>query len=389
MRSATFEAFEGVVTLCLKKEVDFLLVAGDVFDGADRSIRAQIAFAECLKKLGEAGIKSFVVHGNHDPMGCWSRTLEWPKGVYVFGDTPETVPVERNGALLAHVQGVSYGRSEERRNLVRLFLKTNAGFHVGLLHANVGADTGHEPYAPCTLEDLMRAGMDYWALGHVHSKRLILEENPCALYPGNTQGRNIREPGERGCYLVRVKEDHHLEPEFLATDVIRWTLEEVPVDNIEGEQALLRVLEDRCLRISEEQSGRSAIARITLTGHGPLYSFLSDPNTLQELLELVQEKGMSLSPFVWVEQIRSEVRPEWDKDAWVRQADFLGELLRCAREIQGDGAFEAFLQEELGPLVQDPRGRGFVDLPEGAKARSLLMRAEDICVAALQDEDGE
>lgn len=388
MRSATFEAFERIVQLCLKKEADFLLVAGDVFDGADRSIRAQITFAEGLKKLGQAGIRSFVVHGNHDPMGCWSRTLEWPQGVHVFGDSAETVRVERNGALLGHVQGISYARSDERRNLARFFSRTNAGFHVGLLHANVGADTGHEPYAPCALEDLIRAGMDYWALGHVHSKRFIFEENPCALYPGNTQGRNIRERGERGCYLVRVGEDHHLEPEFLATDTIRWTLEEVPIDGIAHEQALIRVLEDRCLRISEEQSGRSAIARITLTGHGPLYSLLSDPNTLQELLELVQEKGMSLSPFVWVEHIRSEVRPEWEKGAWIRQADFLGELLRCAREIQDDGAFETFLQEELGPLVHDSRARGFMDFPGGAKARDLLMRAEDMCVAALRDEDG-
>ncbi|MFC1580001.1 exonuclease SbcCD subunit D [Thermodesulfobacteriota bacterium] len=388
MRSATFEAFERVVDLCLDNKVDFLLVAGDVFDGADRSIRAQITFLNGLKKLGEAGIESFVVHGNHDSLDLWSKTLEWPRGVHVFGDKVETVPVNRDGVLVAQVQGISYPQRDERRNLARLFSKNSPGFHLGLLHANVGSDTGHEPYAPCTLEDLITSGMDYWALGHVHSRRILSDGVPTVLYPGNTQGRNIQETGERGCYLVKVEDDHHVGFEFHATDVVRWAMEEVSINSLETEQDLLKTLEDRCRRISEEQSGRSVIVRIVLSGHGPLYSLLSNPNTLEELLEMIRESGMSRSPFVWVEQIRSTVHPEVDRDERIGGGDFLGELLRCAKELQGDGP-EEFLKKELGPLFMDAKARGFVTLPGDSRAKALLLRAEDMCVAGLYDEDSE
>lgn len=389
LRSATFEAFEAVVNLCLEQEVDFLLVAGDVFDSADRSIKAQITFLKGLEKLGDAGIKSFVVHGNHDPLDCWSRTLEWPQGVHVFGEELGTVPVERDGAAVARVQGISYPRRDERRNLARLFSKNSPEFHLGLLHANVGSDTGHEPYAPCTLDDLISSGVDYWALGHVHAKRILAGGVPCVLYPGNIQGRNIQETGERGCYLVTVDHDHHIGLEFHATDVIRWALEEIPINTFETEQELLKALEDRCGRISAEHRGRGVILRIALSGHGPLYPLLKNPGNLQELLEMMREWGMSLSPFVWVEQIRSTAGPEVDRAARMRQGDFLGELLRCSSELQGDGPWEAFMKEELAPLYHDTRARGFLGFPEEPKARELLLRAEDMCVEGLQDEDSE
>ena len=112
LRSGTFEAFDKVMQLCLEKRVDFLLVAGDIYDGADRSLRAQVKFRDGLKRLSEAGIRSFVVYGNHDPLDGWSSTLEWPPSVHLFGDHVETLEVKRNGSLLACIQGISYPKRD-------------------------------------------------------------------------------------------------------------------------------------------------------------------------------------------------------------------------------------------------------------------------------------
>ena len=79
LKDATFRAFDNVVELALKNEVDFLLVAGDVYDAADRSLRAQLKFADGLKKLANGGIRSFVCHGNHDPLDGWIASLQWPE----------------------------------------------------------------------------------------------------------------------------------------------------------------------------------------------------------------------------------------------------------------------------------------------------------------------
>ncbi|MGD2125677.1 MAG: DNA repair exonuclease [Desulfobacteraceae bacterium] len=389
MRSATMEAFDKVIQLCLEKHVDFLLVAGDVYDGADRSLRAQVKFRDGLRRLDEAGIRSFVVHGNHDPLNGWSSSLEWPKAVHIFRDQVQTVRVERDRALLACIQGISYPERDERRNLSLLLKRTDPAFHIGLLHANVGSDTGHEPYAPCTLEDLLKPEMDYWALGHVHQRRVLSQDLPWVVYPGNTQGRNIREGGEKGCYFVRVGEDREVEIEFHATDVLRWVKRDLSIQDLQTEQDLLVALDRLCQNISESESGRPTIARIFLTGRGPLYTFLRKPATAPELLEIVQEMGMSYNPYLWVEQVRLGIKPELDMAALIEGKDFVGELLRYARELSEGDSFEEQMIAELSPLFEDPRVRKFLDSPNSEELRELLGQAEAICAESLRGEGGE
>ena len=387
LRSATFEAFDRVVQLCLEKQVDFLLVAGDVYDGADRSLRAQVKFRDGLQRLDEAGIRSFVVHGNHDPLEGWSSTLEWPSGVHVFGDQVETVELKKNGTLLACIQGISYPQRDERRNLSLLFHRTGSAFQIALLHANVGSDTGHEPYAPCSLEDLLRSEMDYWALGHVHSKRVLSNHLPFVVYPGNPQGRNIKETGEKGCYLVKVGDDKEVEMEFHATDVIRWTTYDLPIHDLQTEQDLMNAFERVCVGISEKASGRPTMVRISLSGRSPLFKFLKAPNTLPDLLEILHEMGSSYSPPVWVEQIHLGVGPDVDPMVRMKERDFLGDLLRYSRELLGKRDLGALVKEDLAPLFESTRIHRYLDSPGDRELRELLEEAERICLENLHGEE--
>ncbi|MFH1488461.1 MAG: DNA repair exonuclease [Pseudomonadota bacterium] len=389
LRSATFEAFDRIIALCIEKAVDFLLVAGDIYDGTDRSLRAQVRFRDGLGRLLDAGIESFVVHGNHDPLDSWSSSLDWPEGVHIFGDRIETLEVRRKGELLACIQGLSYPKREERRNLAHFFKRESEAFQIGLLHANVGSGTGHEPYAPCSLEDLFRSGMDYWALGHVHQKRTLSHGPPFILYPGNTQGRNIRETGEKGCYLVRVGDDRGVEAQFFATDVVRWGNLEVPIKNLLTEQDLMNALDRSCREVAETSSGRPAIVRVHLTGPGPLYPILQKNQTVPDLIEITQDLGLSFTPPVYVEQLRSRVRPESDLNTWSEKEDFLGELLRTSGELSKNTHIRELLEPDLSPLFQDPRVRKFIETPDGAKLRELLRRAEELCADRLGGEAAE
>ncbi len=387
MRSATFEAFDNIIDLALNRKVDFLLVAGDVYDGADRSLRAQVRFRDGLKRLSDAGIGSYVVHGNHDPLDVWSSSLEWPARVHIFRENVETVPVKRDGETLAFIQGISYPTRDERRNLSSLFRRKNPAFHIGLLHANVGSDTGHEPYAPCSLDDLMKPEMDYWALGHVHNRKILSRERPFILYPGNSQGRNIRETDERGCYLVRIKEGGEVEEEFCGTDVIRWTSMGLRINEMGTEQDLVKALDRACLDIAEKGSGRGSIARILLSGSGPLSKTLREPNSGNDLLEMARETGMSINPFVWVEQVGIRVGPELDLAAMIKKQDFMGELLRYSRELlEGEGFMES-VKDDLSPLFDDPRARRFIERPGIDKLKELLEEAELECLKGLYGGD--
>jgi DNA repair exonuclease SbcCD nuclease subunit len=231
--------------------------------------------------------------------------------------------------------------------------------------------------------------MDYWALGHVHRKRILSKNLPFVVYPGNTQGRNINETGEKGCYLVRVGEDKEVEIEFHATDVIRWTTHVLAIHNLQTEQELINALDQVCLDISKRESSRPAIARITLSGSGPLFKFLRGPNSVSDLLEILHEMGTAYSPSVWVEQIQLRVGPEIDPTVRMKERDFLGDLIRFSRELAGDRHLGELVREDLAPLFESSRIRRYLDSPDDHELKELLEDAERICLESLHGEEAE
>jgi DNA repair protein SbcD/Mre11 len=288
LREATFRAWDRVICACIENRAAFLLVAGDVFDASQKSLRAQLRFREGLERLDRNSIPVFVAHGNHDPLDSLSASLPPPPNTYVFRSEVETREVSRDGQLLALVTGVSHPRKNESRNLAKLFRSPASPngahvFRVGLLHCNVGAETGHDPYAPCNLDDLVNAGYDYWALGHVHERR-VLSRSPWIVYPGNTQGRSLRELGPRGCLLVDVEEAEVVgEPSLIETDAVRWISGDVEVEPFSNTQELLDGLVAKCQKLQQSAIGRPVMSRLVVNGRTPLYRELRRPGHAADL----------------------------------------------------------------------------------------------------------
>jgi DNA repair exonuclease SbcCD nuclease subunit len=387
LRSATFEAYEKVIQACIEHSVDFLLVAGDVYDGADRSLRAQIAFRNGLNKLDEAGVQSFVVHGNHDPLNGWSSKLDRAPGTHIFGDRLESIPFKKKSDVLATIQGISYPDRNEKRNLARFYRKNGPAFHIGLLHANVGPHTGHQPYAPCTMEDLTATGVDYWALGHVHQRAILSADRPVIVYPGTPQGRNIKEVGEKGCTLVHVHRDGIVELEFIPTDVIQWVKKDLSIGNFQTEQDLIQAIDEICAGISKSVIGRPVVLRLCLKGGGPLFHFLMHPGRVADLLETAREFGMCYSPFIWIERLLIDVRPELDPTVIRDKGNFLGELLRIKGDLLEGEGMDAFAKEATSTLFEDSRAGRFCEFPRKERLLRLLENAEEICIDGLLEDD--
>jgi DNA repair exonuclease SbcCD nuclease subunit len=149
LREATFQAWKEVVELALREHAQFMVVAGDVFEHANHTLRGQLAFRDGLARLAKAGIPSFVVTGNHDPESGWAPSVAWPELAHRFPtDRVEGVPVVRDGEEVARIYGISYRNREVRSNLALKFKReANVPFAVGLLHANVGCDASAPDYA--------------------------------------------------------------------------------------------------------------------------------------------------------------------------------------------------------------------------------------------------
>jgi DNA repair protein SbcD/Mre11 len=390
LRDATLQSWERIVQLALDEHVDAVLVAGDVFEGANRTLRGQVAFRDGLARLATERIPSFVVTGNHDPLSGWEPAVAWPELAWRFGASEVTSrPVLRDGLEIARVHGISYPVRDVTRNLASLFRRgPDDGFAIGLLHANVGGIEGYGNYAPCSMSDLVTSGMDYWALGHIHRHGILRAQAPTVVYCGNPQGRDPGEADPRGCYLVEVDASGSIRPEFRPMDVVRWQRMTVAIDGIATEDGLVQAIGE-AIEGAAEDAQRSIVAIVTLTGRGGQHASLQRPGILADLHAVVRQRFGIGQPFAWLESIRDETRPSIDVTARRDAGDLLGESLRefgRSRAALGEGQ-QADLDDMLADLYDHARARRVLRgaRPDAAGLLAILDSAEAMVIDQLDD----
>ena len=373
LRDASLHAFGAIVQLALDREVEFVLFAGDIYDGSERGVRAQIEFLDGLRRLNDAGIQSFIVHGNHDPLDTgWSAIASsWPELVTIFPafeddhQAIDVVSVIRNGIEIATVQGMSFKERATTTNLTKFYRRPDgAGVHIGLLHCNVeGSPSVHSNYSPCSVKDLIETGLDYLALGHVHDRRILAGGHepgePWIVYPGNTQARSVNETGAKGAYLVNVCDGIINAPEFVACDEIRFFQQEVVIDECESIIDLvdhLRALEQETLHLAQS---RSVIMRVSLIGRGDLHAALARRNAVDEILDSLRSRSASTSPFCWWEQLIDRTQPAVDLEEIRARGDFAADVIRLADEYQRDETASGSILDQMAATIPKNLRRDF------------------------------
>ena len=392
LRSATFDAFDTIIDLCLQQQVDALLVAGDVFDSADRSLAAQLAFARGLGKLHEAGIRAIVCHGNHDPLDTWDARIPLPPSAYRFEAEVSATPLRADDDGSPLVYGISYPTRDVWDNLVPRFQGhvERGRAAIGLLHANVGGHQGHENYAPCTLRDLASLDIGYWALGHVHTRRIDEAGSVLAAYPGNPQGRNPTEIGARGVFLIEVSDGGEFSnPVFHAVDKVRWTQVSVEVAGMDDQTELEAAVRSSLDDARGEADGRHLVYRLALTGRGPLHSLLADSDFVSAFRQQLNDAFVEERPFAFCERLSTLTRPAVDRAELLLAGGFVGDLLALVDGLADDPETLADLRSQLEPLHQNARVRRYLggEPPDAADLLALVARAETHCLDLLAGED--
>lgn len=386
LRNATSEAFANIVTLALNEKVDAVVIAGDVFDGEDKSLQAQFRFKRELERLSAAGIPAFIAHGNHDPLNSWSETLEWPQGVHVFSGTRvDAVPVERNGHTLARIYGISYPKKEVRDNLAPLFPEIDSAVvSVAVLHANVGGNSDHANYAPCKVEDLCGVAVDYWALGHIHAPQVLRDRHPAVVYSGNPQARFFREGGEKGCYLVTLEKDRAPDIVFHAVDAVRYVREEIDVTDCDTWNAVIAAVQEACRNRLAALAGRDLVAEWTLTGRTAMHRELQEVKKLAELREPVLTEFEGGTQKVWME-LESRTTGYYDLDALRQGKDFIADIISHYDSALDGDDLDAW-QQVLEPVFGGRGGR--LPAPSAGTLKEWIAQARDLTLDHLVvDED--
>lgn len=220
VRQSTFAAATQVFDRALAEQVDFVILAGDLFDRAEQSVAAQAYLFEQFERLAAQQIPVIVSFGNHDYLADQHQTIDYPANVTVLGAhvTTKTLTL-KSGAIVA-VSGFSYPeRWVPQDQLTDFPVHAAVDWHIGVLHGAI-ATGSDDHYAPFTVAEMQSKRYDYWALGHIHHRQ-FLSQRPPILYAGNTQGRSINETGDKGAYLV-TSEAGQLVPHFFSTAQILW-----------------------------------------------------------------------------------------------------------------------------------------------------------------------
>lgn len=304
IRGAARRAFDNLVALAIEEGAAFVLLAGDLFDGDWKDYNTGLYFTHRMGRLREAGIRVFLISGNHDAASPLTRALSLPDNVTLFSHKkPETKTID---ALNVAIHGQSFAGRSVTEDLSRGYPQALPGLcNIGLLHTSLTGRAGHEPYAPCTLEGLASKGYDYWALGHVH-QREVVRTHPWVVFPGNIQGRHIREAGAKGCQLVTVEDGRVTEVDFRELDVLRFAPCRVELDGCESLEGVADRVRDALERERQGTDGRPLAARVILEGKSSLHEHIH--RNEEKLREEFRAVAADLGD-VWLEKFRIATRP--------------------------------------------------------------------------------
>lgn len=382
IRLATRRAFENLIELAIAEQVNFVLLAGDLYDGDWQDYNTGLYLVRQMARLREAGIRVVVIAGNHDAHNKMTRRLPLPENVTMLShDQPQSFPIP-DYDVMVHGQGFSTQAVTE--DLSERYPQATRGlYNIGILHTCAGGDEGHGRYAPCTVQGLVAKGYDYWALGHVHNRQTLCEA-PYIAFPGNTQGRHARELGPKGCLLVTIANGGPPKVDFRRLDVVRWELCEIDAARAGSEEELADAASGQLAELlAREDADRLLAVRVVIGGASPIHDrLLSDP---EKSRAAVRARAAEFSTDrLWVEQVKIQTRP-------LRSASTVGdgpieELFTVLQELRSDESqFKG-----LSDLLKSLRLKLPPELMEGPEALALdspawLREILDAAEALLHD----
>ena len=195
LQQLNFQSFQKAIQTCIDKKVEFVLIAGDLFDTAYPPIEIlKETFAE-FKKLHDAKIPCFIIAGSHDYSVSGKTFLDvlekagFCKNIYDAEEKEGEIrlnPYVHQGIVLYGYPGKK--SSLEINDIRKIKLNQAPGmFKIFMLHTTIDKAKGALPID--SLETDLLPKVDYYALGHLH----IDFQYDNFVYPGPIFPNNFQE----------------------------------------------------------------------------------------------------------------------------------------------------------------------------------------------------
>ena len=371
VRESTFSAFKSLIDYAIETKPDFILIVGDIYDGENRSLRAQMKFHEGMKKLDDVGIPVFISHGNHDHLGGrWTR-FDLPLNTHVFTEDVESVQLVVNGQDIV-IHGFSYKERHIRDRVIDRYplAENHEIIHIGMLHGSLAGDETHAVYAPFTKSDLLAKQYDYWALGHIHLRQQ-LHDAPPIVYPGNLQGRHRNEQGKKGFYEVELSKTGS-SLQFVAASAIVFGRLEVSCAEMSHANEWLSACSD-ALELFRQQNG-AGIVELVMTDIDSEANILFDQSPEEEWLEVLRDFVGDNEPYVWIQKI-----------SFARQLILSSASSALVQSVAGliDGWTVDDWKDVLKDVYQHARGVKYLDILNDGEIEEVKAGANALLAAEM------
>lgn len=388
LRGASRKALDRLVEIAISENAHFVLLSGDIYDQDWKDYSTGLYFRSKMAQLDAAGIPVYLISGNHDAASVITRKLTLSANVTTFPSrSAETHQVP---GLPVSIHGMSFPNRAVPDNLLPKYPAPVAGcFNIGMLHTSLAGATGHDTYAPCSVEELIAKGYDYWALGHVHQPAVI-NQSPWIVYPGNIQGRHVRETGARGCYLVSVDDDTRQVTECRWTDldVARWAIVDIDLTGKDSTEEMEALVRQGFADAVDHAADRLLAARVILRGNTRLHSTLlaRAEHFEAEIEGWSQDFGAGR---VWIEQVRILTKPLVDLTELSRQDPLAREVVEGLGELADHpGQFPPEIEAMLNHLPSD-LSQPLKDSWSGAGWEDLADETSQIILDRLTGKGGK
>ena len=376
IRTATRAAFINLIDYAIEETIEFVVIAGDLYDGDWRDYNTGLFFIGQMGRLAKANIPVFLSYGNHDAESQITKRLVLPENVKVFSSRKPQM--FEHAALKVALHGQSFKQRDVTDNLVPAYPAPIAGsFNIGVLHTGLGGMGGHLNYAPCSLDDLVNKGYDYWALAHVH-QGATLHQNPHVVFCGNLQGRHIRESGIKSASVVTVQDGAVTDIFPLECDVVRWAGVTVPVEDcLQISDVIDRIHRAVSHAATNDGAGRLLACRVALTGRTGLHGQLVASS------ELLTAEGRAAAlalgdEAAWVERVVIGTKMRVDPATLLMRQDALSDLQSFMAEAAADQTLRSQLESDVGELVRKLPHDARTDLEEGVLKAAIGGNYADV-----------
>ena len=395
---AITESYDRIVDTAIAREVDFVVLSGDAFDTSQPSYGDYLHFFEGLERLRDAGIPVYMIAGNHDPLTTWQGSFErLPENVRMFRrDSVEFALFERDDQPVCVMGARGYrnqswplddpisrgiGRAEAIEALSPAHPRcAEAPFSIGIVHTGLNQDQSKAFSDP---QALIGADVDYWACGHLH-ERLCLpdEQHPKVVFPGCVQARDIKESGERGCYVVEMSRIDSrsavtVKLDFVPTASVAFDVLEVDVSTCQTLADVIGLVQTESFQANANVSCDEMVVRVELTGETDLHRFLSRPDVIRDL----KKRLNNAFPTFYYDTLIDRTNVVRNRDAIMREGLFPAHALQVSSQQRSH-------DDEMINYIQSEFVKRGIEMPASlaGKIDCYGQRAEAIVLDMLEEE---